>query len=95
MFTVHWLHKLSKINNTKIENATYTYIFIIYIYIYIYIYTYIYIERDVYIHVVIPMYNLIDNSNNYSKTLRSLWQCYKGNPNVNKQNMNHSNTRLI
>ena len=59
------------------------------------VYIYIYRERDVYIHVVIPMYNLIDNSNNYSKTLRSLWQCYKGNPNVNKQNMNHSNTRLI
>ena len=28
-----------------------------------------------------PMYNLIDNSDNYSKTSRSLWQYYKEDPN--------------
>ena len=30
-----------------------------------------------------PMYNLIEYSNNYLKTSRSLWQCYKNEPNNN------------
>ena len=30
-----------------------------------------------------PMYNLIKNSNNYSKTFGSLWKCYKDDPNDN------------
>ena len=33
-----------------------------------------------------PMYNLIENSNNYSKTSRSLWQYYKDIPAVNNDN---------
>ena len=30
-----------------------------------------------------PMYNLIEYSDNYSKTSRSLWQYYKDDPNDN------------
>ena len=30
-----------------------------------------------------PMYNLIEYSNNYSKTSGSLWGCYKGETNDN------------
>ena len=30
-----------------------------------------------------PMYNLIEYSNNYSKTSGSLWECYKGETNDN------------
>ena len=33
-----------------------------------------------------PMYNLIECSNNYSKTLRSLWQYYRSEPNDNIPN---------
>ena len=33
------------------------------------------------INIVIPMYNLIEYSDNYSKTSESLWQCYKDDPN--------------
>ena len=35
------------------------------------------------IDIVIPMYNLIEYSDNYSKTSRSLWQYYKDDPNNN------------
>ena len=35
------------------------------------------------INIVIPMYNLIEYSGNYSKTLGSLWQYYKDDPNDN------------
>ena len=35
------------------------------------------------IDVVVPMYNLIEYSNNYSKTSGSLWQYYKDDPNDN------------
>ena len=35
------------------------------------------------IDIVIPMYNLIEYSNNYSKTFGSLWQYYKDEPNDN------------
>ena len=33
-----------------------------------------------------PMYNLIEHSDNYSKTSGSLWQCYKDDPNDNLPN---------
>ena len=33
------------------------------------------------IGIVMPMHNLIEYSNNYSKTSGSLWQCYKDDPN--------------
>ena len=35
------------------------------------------------IDVLMPMYNLIEYSNNYSKTSRSLWQYYRDEPNSN------------
>ena len=35
------------------------------------------------INIVIPMYNLIEYSDNYSKTSGSLWQYYKDDPNDN------------
>ena len=33
------------------------------------------------IDIVMPIYNLIKHSDNYSKTLGSLWQYYKDDPN--------------
>ena len=33
-----------------------------------------------------PMYNLIECSDNYSKTSSSLWQCYKNKPFINNNN---------
>ena len=33
-----------------------------------------------------PMYNIIEYSDNYSKTSRSLWQCYRDDPNENMVN---------
>ena len=36
------------------------------------------------LYVVMPMYNLIEYSNNYSKTLGSLWQYYRNRPNIFK-----------
>ena len=50
---------ISKINNTRIDNAEY-------------------------IDIVMPMYNLIEYSDNYSKTTGSLWQYCKDIPGVNK-----------
>ena len=38
------------------------------------------------IDIVMPMYNLIEYSNNYSKTSGSLWQYYKDEPNDNLAN---------
>ena len=35
------------------------------------------------IDVVMPIYNLIEYSDNYSKTSESLWQYYKNDPNDN------------
>ena len=35
------------------------------------------------IDIVMPMYNLIEYSDNYSKTSGSLWQYYKDDPNNN------------
>ena len=41
-----------------------------------------------YIDIVIPMYNLIEYSDNYSKTCRSLWQYYKDTPALDANNDN-------
>ena len=41
------------------------------------------IDNAKYIDVVMPMYNLVEYSNNYSKTSGSLWQYYRDNPNDN------------
>ena len=38
------------------------------------------------IDIVMPMYNFIDYSDNYSKTSGSLWQYYKDDPNDNIEN---------
>ena len=38
------------------------------------------------IDMVMPMYNLIEYSDNYSKTSASLWQYYKDEPNDNLEN---------
>ena len=51
---------ISKINNTRVDNA-----------------------KD--IDIVMPMYNLIEYSNNYSKTCGSLWQYCKDIPAVNNK----------
>ena len=44
------------------------------------------------IDIVIPMYNLIEYSDNYSKKSGSLWQYYKDEPN-DKQILSHSNVK--
>ena len=41
------------------------------------------IDNAKYIDNVMPTYNLIEYSYNYSKTSGSLWQCYRDNPNDN------------
>ena len=41
------------------------------------------IDNSKYIDVLMPMYSLIEKSDNYSKTSGSLWQYYKDNPNNN------------
>ena len=41
------------------------------------------IDNAEYIDIVMPMYNLIEYSDNYSKTSRSLWQYFKDIPAVN------------
>ena len=41
------------------------------------------IDNAEYIDIVMPMYNLIEYSDNYSKTSGSLWQCCKDIPAVN------------
>ena len=48
-------------------------------------------DNATYIDFVLPMYNLIEYSNNYLKTSGSLWQYYIGDP---SNNVNHLNTRL-
>ena len=46
------------------------------------------------INIVMPMYNLIEYSDNYSKTSRSLWQYYKDDPNDNlTDSENHLNLK--
>ena len=44
------------------------------------------IDNAQYIDVVLPIYNLIEYSYNYSKTSGSLWQYYKDEPNDNLAN---------
>ena len=41
------------------------------------------VDNAEYIDVVMPMYNLIEHSVNYSKTSGSLWQYYRDDPNYN------------
>ena len=41
------------------------------------------IDNTKYIDIVMPMYNLIEYSDNYSKTSGSLWQYYRDEPNDN------------
>ena len=45
------------------------------------------------IDTVMPMYNLTEYSDNYSKTSESLWQYYKDDPNDDITNLNHLNTK--
>ena len=47
------------------------------------------------IDIVMPMYNLIEYSDNYSKTSGSLWQYYKDDPNDNLilMTLNHLNLK--
>ena len=45
------------------------------------------------IGIVMPMYNLIEYSNNYSKTSGSLWKYHKDDPNDNIINLNHLNLK--
>ena len=46
------------------------------------------------IDIVMPMYNLIEYSDNYSKTSGSLWQYYKDEPNDNLANSESSKYKL-
>ena len=41
------------------------------------------------IDIIMPMYNLIEYSDNYAKTSGSLWQYYRDKPNDNKKILNH------
>ena len=52
-----FIHCISEINNTQVDNA-----------------------KD--IDIVMPMYNLIEYSDNYAKTSGSLWQYYRDEPNI-------------
>ena len=45
------------------------------------------------IDILIPMYNLIEFSDNYSKPSGSLWQYYKMNPTITLQTLNHLNLK--
>ena len=45
------------------------------------------------IDIVIPMYNLSEYSDNYSKTSGSLWQYYKDDPHDKIENLNHLNIK--
>ena len=47
--------------------------------------TQVYNAKDT--EIVMPMNNLIEYSNNYSKTSGSLWQCFKDIPAVNNGNI--------
>ena len=45
------------------------------------------------IYIVMPMYNLIEYSDNYSKTSGSLWQYYKDDPNDNMTDSEYLNLK--
>ena len=57
------------------------------------------IDNAEYIDIVMPMYNLIEYSDNYSKTSGSLWQYCKEIPAVNSEgnivDFNKANARFI
>ena len=46
------------------------------------------------IDIVMPMYNLIEYSDNYSKTSGSLWQYYKDEPNDNIADSESFNSKV-
>ena len=46
------------------------------------------------IDIVMPMYNLIEYSNNYSKTSEILWQYYKDDPNDNMADSESFNSKV-
>ena len=46
------------------------------------------------INIVMPMYNLIEHSDNYSKTSGSLWQYYKNDPNDNITQSESSKSKI-
>ena len=52
-----------------------------------------YIDNAQDIHIVMPMYNLIEYSDNYSKTSGSLWQYYKDDPNDNMTDSEYLNLK--
>ena len=41
-----------------------------------------------------PMYNLIEKSDNYSKTSRGLWQYYSDESSLNNNNNNNNNNNV-
>ena len=43
--------------------------------------------------IVMPMYNLLEYSDNYSKTSASFWQYYKDDPDDNLMTLNHLNLK--
>ena len=51
------------------------------------------VDHEKHLDVVMPMYNLIEYSNNYSKTIGRLWQYYRDEPTATIVNLNHSKLR--
>ena len=52
------------------------------------------IDNAKYIDIIIPMYNLIEYTDNYSKTSGRLWQYHRDEPNDNlRLTLNHSNLK--
>ena len=52
------------------------------------------IDNAKYIDIIIPMYNLIEYTDNYSKTSGRLWQYHRDEPNYNlRLTLNHSNLK--
>ena len=50
------------------------------------------IDNAKYIDIVMPMYNLTEYNDNYSKTSGSLWKCYKDDP---SENITQSELKII
>ena len=46
------------------------------------------------IDIVVPLYNMVEYSDNYSKTSGSLWQCYKNKPNNNVINFESFKSKI-
>ena len=53
------------------------------------------IENAQNIDIVMPMYNFIEYSDNYSKTSESLWQYYKDEPNNNIADSESFNSKIL